>query len=157
MTRRRTVKLNIGAQRMPSGSPGNPAGPNYVQNMLAQSKSLTDNILAVINQFKDATPDIIYEALEPTLELSLVYCPIDTGALRASAYLEITEFRGKPRVELGYARGSDPEYAVAVHENLEWRHEPPTRSKFLQAAVDEDIGNIEARLIAAYQEMVDGQ
>jgi len=41
---------------------------------------------------------------------------------------------------------------VYVHEHPEMFHEPPTRYKFLEAALEEDIDNVQARIIGGYKE-----
>ncbi len=111
------------------------------------------NYERLIGHMEMATPEILMEAMEPTFDKSQDYCPEDTGELRESGYLEITQFRKQPRVEIGYGRGGEPEYAVAVHENLEWRHKAPTRAKWLQIAVEEDAQAIQGRIIRQYTGM----
>ncbi|MEB3012856.1 hypothetical protein VJI77_07640, partial [Parvimonas sp. D2] len=49
---------------------------------------------------------------------------------------------------IGFGRGGNPSYAVYVHE-MPFAHKAPTRSKFLQAALDEDMGEIESKLAAS--------
>lgn len=90
-------------------------------------------------------PQDLLEALRPTMELSLTYVPRDTGALAASAYLELAQFRNGVRVEMGYGRNGDPDYAIYVHE-VPYKHESPTTYKFLQRAIDEDWHNIVQRI-----------
>jgi hypothetical protein len=120
-------------------------------NPSAQFRQIVKNYKEVIADLEDMTPNIIFEALEPTFDLSMQYCPIDTGALRASGYLRTTERGNSPRVEIGYGEGGEPEYTVSVHENLEWRHWRGTRAKWLQAALEETEKQIEDRIISAYQ------
>lgn len=111
------------------------------------------NYERLIGNIEEATPEILYEALEPTFKKSQDYCPKDTGELVESGYLEIVTFRKQPRVEIGYGKGGEPEYAVRVHENTEWRHKSPTRAKWLQAALEEDAQAIRGRVIRAYSGM----
>jgi hypothetical protein len=80
-----------------------------------------------------------------------VYAPVLTGALRASGYLEKVGFRGKPRVEIGFGRGGDPDYAAFVHEAVDIPRRAPTRSKYLEAAVMEDLDQIYRRLGEGYK------
>lgn len=148
------IKLQIGKIR--SRGTKYPWEPGYVQAINEQCKDLMALIKQVVKQFEDVTPEICKEALEPTLELAKYYCPKDTGALVESAYLEVRGFRGQPRVEIGFARGGNPYYAVVVHENLEMHHEHPTQAKFLERAVHEDLPNIEERITYAYQEFMNG-
>lgn len=107
------------------------------------------NYRKFVQNVEEAVPDILYEALIPTFEKSQEYCPKDTGALRESGYLEITEFRRRPRVEIGYGLGGEPEYTAKVHENMEYKHKAPTRAKWLQIALEEDAEAIQMRIIKA--------
>lgn len=90
-------------------------------------------------------PGDLASALQPTLELSLVYVPKLTGELANSAYLEVENFRGNARVEMGYGKGGDPEYAIYVHE-IPYKHAAPTSDKFLEKAINEDWSNIVQRV-----------
>jgi hypothetical protein len=131
--------------------------PDYVEKIREQMDSLQRIIGSAYNQFETAAPQIVYNALEPTfLKARDVYCPIDKGDLRASGYLEIQPFRGQPRVEMGFARGGQPFYAVVVHENLEMPHKPPTRAKFLETAVDEDLSDISSRITEGFRKFFNG-
>lgn len=132
-------------------APRYPSEPGYVKSVNDAMKKIQADIQYIIDQFEDVTPDIMEEALQPTLELSKVYCPKDTGALVDSAYLEVSRYRGKPSVEIGYAKGNRPDYAAYVHEMVEIPHAAPTRAKFLEAAVNEDVGNIIERVDSAYR------
>lgn len=60
---------------------------------------------------------------------SVRLCPVDTGRLRASAYV-------KPTDETHVAIGYGAEYALAVHERTEVHHENGTQAKFLSTPVD---------------------
>lgn len=122
-------------------------------NVRASMAQVISNYQKLVDALGDSTPEILLEALEPTFEKSQEYCPEDTGRLKSSGYLEITQFRGTPTVEIGYGRGGQPEYTVAVHENLEWRHKAPTRAKWLEVALTEDDKEIEQRIASAYKEM----
>lgn len=136
-------------------APGGSLGGAATDNLNARNamNQVVKRYKKLIDQLEIATPNILYAALEPTFEKSQDYCPQDTGRLVASGYLEIVEFRGKPTVQIGYGKGGDPEYAVTVHENLEWRHKAPTRAKWLQVALAEDANDIERRIVSAYQGM----
>jgi len=111
------------------------------------------NYRSLIKTMEDATPEVLFNALVPTYAKSKAYCPEDTGALKASGYLEVTSFRGIPTVEIGYGRGGVPTYTGAVHENMEWRHKEPTRAKWLQEALGEDAALIQRRITAAYKDL----
>lgn len=107
----------------------------------ASLADIIDNIHEFIAHMEGVSPDILVEVLEPTFGKSIEYCPKKTGALVDSAYLEPESYRGGARVEMGYGRGGNPDYAILVHE-LPYAHENPTRSKFLESALDEDYFSI---------------
>ena len=139
MSKRQRIKVRVGATRFSKANPVMyPSQARYAEAINAQMASVTKELNSIIDQFEDMTPEIMLEALEPTFEKSKRYCPKDTEELVASAYLEITEFRGKPRVEMGYAKHGHPFYAAYVHEIPTYEHDPPTRYKFLEAALKED-------------------
>ncbi len=134
------VRIGIGPRNIRIGPN---AGPNEMKTAF---KQLADDLTWYFKQLKDGLPEDLKEALEPTLNLSKEYCPVDTGKLVGSAYLETEQFRGGSRAEIGYARNGDPDYAVIVHEQVHVGHKAPTSAKFLQRAIDEDYHNILQRL-----------
>lgn len=148
------IALSVGKLRVQKAL--YPTEPGFVASIKSQMKTITNEITSIFSQLENATPQILLDAIQPTYEKSKVYCPKRTGRLVNSAYLEITSFRGSPRVECGYARGGDPPYAVAVHELVEQYHRPPTRSKWHQAAMLEDLDQIRGRLITSYSAMFGG-
>ena len=114
-------------------------------------QKIVRNYQKFVNHVENVSADIMIEALQPTFHLSQTYTPKLTGALRLSGYVEATH-RGKmPRVEIGYGKHGSPDYAAIVHEKVEYRHAPPTRSKFLEAAMNETVGELRNRLIAQYR------
>ena len=110
-----------------------------------QFQQNVQGILGALTEFtegvKNIVPDVLVEALEPTFGKALEYCPIEDGTLRDSGYLEAEKRRGGSIVAIGFGKGGQPDYAIYVHE-LPYRHEEPTRSKFLEAALDEDYYQI---------------
>lgn len=128
-----------------------PTEPGYVESMRATTKELENILAKLMKDVEDATPPIMLDILAPTKVKSDLYCPKDTHALVNSGYLEVTSFRGSPRVELGYARGGQPSYGVVVHENMSFKHKAPTRAKWLQAAMFEDLPQMYERLGASYK------
>lgn len=107
----------------------------------ASMNDLLENLAEFIAEVRGMVPGVLVDALEPTLGKAMEYCPQDTGALRDSAYLEEEVSRGNAVVAIGFGKGGQPGYAIYVHE-LPYKHEAPTRSKFLQAAIDEDYYTI---------------
>lgn len=145
------ARLNVRMGLASVSKPQYATEASYVSQVKQQMKVLQSDLEYILAQFEDATLDITIEALQPTLDKAKSYTPFRTGDLRNSGFLESVGFRGTPRVELGFARGGVPRYAVLVHEMVEVPHQLPTRSKFLEAAVNEDLGNIVGRLQAGYQ------
>lgn len=128
-------------------------GSPYAMAQQARSdfQKIVRNWQRFVNHVENVSADIMVEALKPTFDLSQTYTPKLTGALRESGYIETTH-RGKmPRVEIGYGKHGSPEYAAIVHEKVEYRHNPPTRSKFLEAAMNETVGELRNRLIVQYK------
>lgn len=95
----------------------------------------------------EVLPEEMVRALEPTLELARdTYCPVDTGELRASGYVEARSFRGRITAEIGFGHEGMAPYAVFVHENPNIHHTPPTQYKYLERAVYEDSNDVMGRL-----------
>ncbi len=155
MARRLHVKALVGSRTRANQMYPSEAG--YAEAMAQTSKAITASLLDILDQFEEASPEIMIEALEPTLEITDALTPKDTGELVESHYLEETSFRGKPRVEIGYAKGGSPYYAMYVHEMVGIPHAEPTRSKFLQAGVMQDLDNIEKRLVIGYQRFMNAK
>jgi len=140
------VAFNIGINpSMPVSASG------YRSSMQAQMRKIEDAYATMFEAVRDVSPEVIYNALLPTKTLAEYYTPVKTGKLRASSYLEVTDRGDTPRVELGFSKGGDPAYGAYVHEMVQNYHAPPTRSKFLQAAVLEDLPNVARRLVEGYQ------
>lgn len=151
MAPRRRLRALVGKGVNRSLANAYPSEPGYRRSMIAQSRAITDQLIKIINAFEDVSEDIMIEALEPTMERARYYTPKDTHALVESAYLEKNSFRGKPRVEIGFAKGGEPDYAAYVHEVLEFKHAAPTQAKFLERAVMEDLDGIYKRMGVAYR------
>lgn len=94
---------------------------NTSLDYLKENRGLIDfePLLKNKSSYKDIANDILIR--------SLYYCPIDTGALKKSSYIENSE----NGIKIGY----DISYATYVHEILNNNHIAPTRSKFLEDAV----------------------
>jgi hypothetical protein len=144
------LKLKMGLTRV--SAPLYPSEPGFVNAVNEQLKMLADEVQSICDQFEEVSPDIMLEALRPTFQKSQRYCPVKSGELKDSGYLEVTSSSKNPRVEMGYAKGGNPRYAVYVHEILDYAHAPPTRAKWLQAALMEDLDQILLRLGSGYAE-----
>lgn len=151
MTTRRSIRGIIGKQQLRGTL--NPWEQAYTRSIRKQMEQIETKLSKVVNYLEgDAAEIAIRAALEPIFAKSQVYVPVDTGELKASGYLEIGRFRGRPRGVVGYAPGGDPEYAVIVHEDLEAQHDPPTRAKFLEAAFKEEEPNTLDRVLRSMRQ-----
>lgn len=116
-----------------------------MQALTAQFNQEMNEILEAFDEFTSDVegfmPEVLVDALEPTFGKALEYCPEDSGALRASGYLEVEKYRGGSRAVIGFGKGGQPDYAIYVHE-MPYAHAEPTRAKFLQSALDEDYFSI---------------
>ena len=132
-----------------------PSSTNYTRQMRTQMKGVEANLKEVLNAIEEHSLSALDRILRPTFELSQKYVPVDTGALKRSGFLEVStrSISGKSRVNatIGYGKGGRPPYTVQVHEMTEVHHKPPTRSKFLQAAIEEELGSIRERVIEEYR------
>lgn len=72
--------------------------------------------------------------------------PIDTGALRNSAFVRAIR-EGTPfvLVEVGYSMY----YAIYVHEDLDARHKPGKQAKYLEQPLREKRGEMQVILVEA--------
>lgn len=141
----RPLKLSVGRQFVQAG---NTSASGFLSRQARkQFDAVEANFAKFVQHMGDQAPEILKEAMEPTFEKSKVYCPKETGALVNSGYMEVEKFRGGARLELGYAKGNSPDYAIYAHE-MPYAHDAPTRSKWLQAAVDEDRDDIQKRFSA---------
>lgn len=120
-------------------------------------KQISDAMKQVCIQAQVYTPEVLEWAMEPTFEKAKKYTPVKTGALLASAFMEIRKEAKGPRLVIGFASSGDPYYAIYVHEMVEHFHPLPTRSKFLTSAVMEDLGSIQDRLVQGYAYMFGNQ
>lgn len=131
-----------------------PSERDFVSSVRRDMKNIIANYVKVTNRIVAMSPEVMYESLKPVLQKAIYYCPKETGELRASAFLEIKQFRGSPRVEIGFGRGGKPFYAIYVHEAMDHYHEPPTSAKFLSRAIFEDMNRLKARLSAGYARLI---
>lgn len=109
------------------------------------------NMESLVNLLQGATPDIMLDIMMPVFEKSQEYCPVDTGLLKSTGDLHVSgDEETRVKVEISYGGNGTAWYAPIVHERVDIGHRPPTRSKFLQAAVEEETENLRARVVEAY-------
>lgn len=110
------------------------------------TKSARTSMSEIIKRYSDlitslelATPTILANAMQPVYNRSQIYVPKKSGALMASAQLTVgTDERGRPMISLTYGDAETP-YAALVHELVYLNHESPTRAKYLQNAMEEEL------------------
>lgn len=144
------IRASIGRQRL--GGNITPEEIGYVSSIRQQFDRVLQNYEDLVKGLREVTPEVLYEALEPTFELSQKYVPVDTGKLKASGFLEMDQNPRNPRVVMGYGRGGDPTYAASVHERVDYRHKDPTKAKYLLTAIEEDANEIQQRIIRGYKQ-----
>ena len=126
-------------------------GKSYQQETRASMASVIKQYSDFIKALEGVTPGVVEAMLKPTLAKAKYYTPVDTGALVESGRLEVKMLSGgKVRGEIKFGGGPQLHYAPIVHESTWLRHKSPTRSKFLQAAMEEDYGDFLARGVAEY-------
>ncbi len=127
--------------------------------MSGQLKVLMEEINLWTKHIKEEAHKVAHNALVPTFQKSQRYCPVSLdgsrpydspGTLKRSGRLVIKEkgsvgATSRSEVSISYGGNGIPFYAVFVHE-IPRRHTPPTRYKFLEAALKEDMSDIKARM-----------
>lgn len=148
-TKKSSFQANVGYVRLPSRtSEGSRAHFNKAFTKSAR-ESMSDIIRQIDTLFRNTKaqlPEVMEAVLEPTLGLSMVYCPIKTGKLIESAIINSGFKNGKAFASITYGDGGKIHYAAMVHERTDLNHVYPTRSKFLQAALEEDLPNYKERI-----------
>lgn len=145
--------LVVGYKRLPGNvSEGSRAFFNkiYTREARGSMAGVISRFQQFIDGLKKSAPDALYQALLPTFEKAQTYCPKKTGALVASGHLESgMNASGRAFARISFGGGGVIHYAAIVHERTDFHHAPPTRSKYLQAAVEEDLGKMKARFAAS--------
>jgi|SRR3990172_1194652 len=118
------------------------AGFGSTRRTKASMVEVMRNFRKLVKNLEGAVPEALLFAAKPIFDKSQIYVPIDTGHLMESGYIEVSGNRKSAILEIGYGRNGDPPYAPIVHENQDVHHAPPTRSKFLEAAIDEHLDDI---------------
>lgn len=138
-------RARVGRVRTPTSDTSSRG--DFERQVRAQFKDVMKELQRWIEHMEVESAAVLEEALRPTFEKSQMYVPEDTGLLKSSGYLETTQTSQGARVEIGYSRNGIAAYGVFVHEIVEYEHEPPTRAKFLQAALEEDNDDIQDRIV----------
>jgi len=115
----------------------------------AEIDGLEDLLKVILVEGRDVAQEVgrtLYAEANTVFDLSQDIVPIDTGALRSSGVVRQPEVEGDEiSVTIQYGGAAAP-YAVIQHENLEYFHEPPTRSKYLEAPLLERLSEVKESL-----------
>ena len=117
----------------------------------ADVQHAVENLKKVIARIENVTPEAIRFGLQPIFEESQRLVPVDTSRLKSSGFIETRQRVGGVSAEIGYGRFGIPHYAGFVHEMIDIPHAPPTRAKYLEAAVNLHIGDF-GRRVGLYME-----
>lgn len=110
-------------------------------------------------------PTVMQAAAEAALEeadyelgLTLVEVPFETGALFNTGRVEeVDDEAGQLTAAIAYG-DETVDYALAVHEDLEVHHDPPTKAKFVEDPVRAEMesGRALARMRAIMEPALEG-
>lgn len=130
------------APRLPGGVKANSRAAfrkSSTQNARQDMAEIIRRYETLIRHLENITPQILFNAVQPVRNRAAVYVPKKTGALAASERIQFgVSEGGKPMVSLTYGDES-AWYAAIVHEMVGLNHESPTRAKYLQAALEEEM------------------
>jgi hypothetical protein len=82
----------------------------------------------------------IDQCLDIILKKADYFCPVDKGTMKASGRKTVTGRGFGVRGTVEYGGTPETSYTIHVHENLDAKHAPPTRAKWLVAAVNATRG-----------------
>lgn len=116
-----------------------------LEGFVELTKKLNKSISEISSVVEDALLDCGNDLQQKAQDLT----PVDTGALRASAFTE-AESGSNPSVIVGYTE----EYAIFVHENLE-AHHPVGQAKFLEQPLQENTDKYVGHVRDKVQDLID--
>lgn len=132
---------------MASFFPGQPvlggmAGYSYTgasKGAQASMSTIISRYEAMIGRLRGITPVALRDAMLPAFNKSQVYVPKKTGALMASGQLNVFPAEGDiTEAEIIYG-DEEAWYAALIHEAVWLNHAAPTRAKYLQNAMEEEL------------------
>ena len=115
----------------------------------ASMQAVVENYTNLVRRLKTVTPDVVRNALEPVFLKSQEYVPVSSGVLKETGQLRVEQTGDAIEGSITYG---DPRawYAAIVHEYVWLNHEPPTRAKYLQAALEEELDSFMVSLTVDY-------
>lgn len=146
-------KLTVGYSRLPGRtSEGSRAyfGKQFTISARESMQSVIENFRLLVAAMKDACPDSLEEAMSPTFDKAQRYCPKKTRALVESGeMISGINANGGAYCQISFGDNGRISYAAIVHERTDLHHALPTRSKYLEAAVSEDLHLMQRRFARA--------
>jgi hypothetical protein len=91
---------------------------------------------------RDALRSAAYLEYVDIMRVSLREVPVDTGRLRASAFVTFPKYTGEIKIFAGYST----DYAIYVHEDEFATHKPPTKDHFLTDPMEQALPGIADRI-----------
>lgn len=146
----RRFKARIGRERVGGAVPDSIGSATL--DVRSQMNAIIQEYFRWTQHMEEQADDVLYEALKPTFEKTQQRVPLKDGDLIASGYLEKRTFRGNATVEIGYAKGGSPEYAIEQHENLEYNHAEGRTAKYLERPLLEDADAIQSAIMRGFRE-----
>jgi hypothetical protein len=141
------IGASVGRTRVPGTMRFNPGSATYVRAIKTQMDQISMRLEKTIKNIKDVTPEAVIYGLQPILELSQQYVPVDTGDLKRSGFIEARKTTTGTRAVIGYAKNGVPNYAAWVHEMMHIPHAKGKSAKFLERAVNERIHILKPRIV----------
>lgn len=111
---------------------------------------LTNKLNKSVSQISDTVQSALLDCGNDLQQKAVDITPIDTGALRASAFTEVDRQGKNPAVIVGF----EEEYAIYVHENLEAHHDIG-QAKFLEQPLRENTDKYVKYIKDKVQELID--
>ncbi|GLI51348.1 hypothetical protein TSYNTROOL_14340 [Tepidanaerobacter syntrophicus] len=111
---------------------------------------LTKKLNKSISKISDTVQDALLDCGNDLQQKSVDITPVDTGALRSSAFTEADRQGKNPGVVVGF----EEEYAIYVHENLE-AHHTVGQAKFLEQPLQENTDKYVGYVRDKVQDLID--
>ena len=113
----------------------------------------SDEVMKHLTKLQERAPNALgkalYEEANDILRASLILVPVDTGVLKGSGLVENPQMHGSEvSVAIGYG-GAASAYAEVQHEELSFKHTPPTQALYLSQPFNEAVKNGMDERIAA--------
>jgi len=107
---------------------------------------IENTISGLVNAIEGLTPEALEYGVQPIFDKSQYYVPRKTEALANSGFIETEVTSRGARAVVAYGKGGKPEYAVFVHEMVDYQHDSPTQAKFLEQAANEHMSEVPDRV-----------